>query len=430
MLLIEVIRRKKLISTPFAERLSPFEHLIVSNSNKVFRALFEDIMGLLPDTPATEILIKMAAPISVTHNIILLIYHIYKLRVHQLNKTKTNPNDTESPESIHTSSTKPKIPYIQKLSILAIFMMTLYTFYISIANLYGALNLYPISCNVIVYIASALFFGAHISNYFLFLERLFSVFSKSGYLKFKPLYVTISRVLLLSMLIFNTTLNLSLGHGQYDPFHDSCYFVYPTILNGVFVIQDLACSIIISVLFARRLLLLNLNAFYDDMITSQSSLRKISEKVENAPHFDILNKSTLLTCMALGTNELCLLLSGMLGFTSLWSSLNSMVNCWCIMLMFTCHDKMFEKLCGRCKGVVNTTCLNCYSCNWLCRIIVPEKEEVKDKDMDVKQVPDLTAMDRVNSGSKSVTTTGTGTSTDVHERNETVLDVVNGDDLR
>ena len=145
------------------------------------------------------------------------------------------------------------------------------------------------------------------------------------------------------------------------------------------MVQDLSLSIIISVLFTRRLLLLNLETFKNEMIYGPSSLKSMSEVVENMPHFIVLNKTTLLACITLGTNQFTILAAGIFRFSSMWSSLNTMVNCWCIMLMFSCHNNVFERICGGCKGMVNTECLNCYSCNWLCRIMVPDN--VSDTEM-------------------------------------------------
>ena len=53
---------------------------------------------------------------------------------------------------------------------------------------------------------------------------------------------------------------------------------------------------------------------------------------------------------------------------SLWLSINACINCWCVILMFKCHQTCYSRLCGRCRRIISIRCLYCYSCDCLCVI--------------------------------------------------------------
>ena len=79
----------------------------------------------------------------------------------------------------------------------------------------------------------------------------------------------------------------------------------------------------------------------------------------------IATKSTYLTCVALLSTPLCI---GLLVFihhhTTILLSIDSMINCWCIMLMINTSKKIYDKLCVRMEHrIITTKCILYYSCN-------------------------------------------------------------------
>ena len=69
----------------------------------------------------------------------------------------------------------------------------------------------------------------------------------------------------------------------------------------------------------------------------------------------ILGKSTLLTFIALASSEICLVLAGVLELEALWTSIDSVVNCWCVMLIFAIHKKIYAFGCEKLQNGYNNT---------------------------------------------------------------------------
>ena len=134
---------------------------------------------------------------------------------------------------------------------------------------------------------------------------------------------------------------------------------------------------------------------------SPSFSRARSNTIEQLNHenltWTILGKSTLLTFIALTTSEICLVLAGVLELEALWTSIDSMVNCWCVMLIFAIHRKIYRIGCERLQNkIITSQCISCCSCNCCCPIIPDiNEEEVKEKDgknaKDTQEDPDHTA---------------------------------------
>merc|ERR1711902_160910 len=113
---------------------------------------------------------------------------------------------------------------------------------------------------------------------------------------------------------------------------------------------------LISILFSRRLLFLNLYVKSNENVSKDDIL------------WGILVKSTMLTFIALITTETSLILMMVLGVSTIWISIDCMVNCWCIMLMFAVHKPLYFKMCGRLEPLISNKCLLCYSCHCCCKI--------------------------------------------------------------
>ena len=79
-------------------------------------------------------------------------------------------------------------------------------------------------------------------------------------------------------------------------------------------------------------------------------INTIHDAVINDSIWDLLSKSTILTFAALFTTEFSLILMGIFGWTIFWGGIDAMVNCWCIILMFTKHSDLY-KICSILKNV-------------------------------------------------------------------------------
>merc|ERR1712110_594607 len=86
-----------------------------------------------------------------------------------------------------------------------------------------------------------------------------------------------------------------------------CFSKYPPFVLGIVSLGDLIISLAISILLCRALL-----------ITKNECL--------------LLKKFVLLSVIAVVTTQLSLIVTVVLSFGTLWTSLDSVINAWCILL--------------------------------------------------------------------------------------------------
>ena len=160
----------------------------------------------------------------------------------------------------------------------------------------------------------------------------------------------------------------------FNQLHGSCSTNYPWWMGILYAIFDFTICSVIQILFARRLLMAHLSTLHisQDLDIDKRSSTVISfddnmnlSEEEQSEVVVILTKSTLLTFIAIITNQFALILSAFLQIPSLWLSLNACINCWCIILMFKCHNIWYSRLCGHCRRIISIRCLYCYSCDCL-----------------------------------------------------------------
>ena len=268
-----------------------------------------------------------------------------------------------------------------------------------------------IKCEYIIKIAAILFQNAHFTLYFLFFERLFSVFIESD-LQFNKHQIYFSRIML--FIFYSSFIVIMWIFGgstaKYNTIHESCSSDYPWWIAVIYAFFDTMICLNIQILFARRLLMAHLSTFKDKinneneqeidkresmMISFDDDLNNLTED-EQSDLVVILTKSTLLTFIAIITNQIALILSGFLNIPSLWLSVNSCINCWCIILMFKCHKNIFNKLCGKCnKKIISIQCLYCYSCDCFCTIhddqIIPNRKPRHILDVHSSSISNMSA---------------------------------------
>ena len=138
------------------------------------------------------------------HNTILLMYHIYHVIQHRRIKNRTSR--------------------LEILSIISMLFMVIF----NILTTRISSMLHPIiGCKLFNNIAGSEYLIAKITLYFLFLERLFSVFQNTHY-SFKRKSIWTSRILLALYLPSTVFLLFQTGHHLYNEEYNVCH------ANGIF----------------------------------------------------------------------------------------------------------------------------------------------------------------------------------------------------
>ena len=383
--------------------------------------------------PSVQLITTILEITASIHNMVLLFYHIYSVIQHRRVKNRTSR--------------------LEILSIISLFLMVIFNILTTrvSAILHQFMN---IDCTLLFNSAASEYLCSKISLYFLFLERLFSVFQNTHY-SFKPLSIWISRILLLFIYLpIMIYLLFATGHHWYDPKFGVCTTEWPLWVHAILSLGDFCIGLVISILFTRRLMMLGMSrkkksrshkhkcshsasksqsANSDNTIgkikrkwskrtmsaksikdikaikrhptqRSQSDLemdltqividsdgkvvdttdmnndeitRKCSTPIVNSIMndklaWDALNKFTLLAVLSILTTLTSLTLAAFFSVASLWISIDTMINSWCIVLMFGAHKKLYVSLCGSLqKLTISIKCLSCYSCHCCCCKIRP-----------------------------------------------------------
>ena len=125
----------------------------------------------------------------------------------------------------------------------------------------SSFSVYPhiISCKYIMDMLTTTFILWKGSIYFLFLERLFSVFENTSF-SFKKYKIKISRILLSLYGLFLISCSWIWGEGYYDEQNKVCLAAFPIWASALIAGGDLFIGILVSVLFTRNLLYLGLSS--------------------------------------------------------------------------------------------------------------------------------------------------------------------------
>eukprot|EP01084_Bolivina_argentea_P207948 354691_1 len=297
-------------------------------------------MALLDSpNPSLHLLRNIINVIAMIHNLVILTYHSYY-----------------SFECI----TKLKTKRLQHLSLFTIAILTLLSVYYAITPFIIATDTI---CGLLVLAGASLWVLTKITMYFFFLERLFLIFMDSTY-AFSSCKMIGSRIVLITYATFCLTILIIFMHGKVDPMTHTCLATSPMWVNAIGVIGDYLICTLMQVAVSRRLLLLIMN----------SKTQNKAINVSNDLIIRILTKSTILTFIALLSTELSLLLMGSIGLTTLWVSLDSMINCWCVFTMFAVHKKLYLNICGKLESIISYKCLLCCSCHCCYMVNITEVE--------------------------------------------------------
>ena len=290
---------------------------------------------------------NIAVSVASIHNLSILCYHCY-----------------------HLLSCKSQ--RIQLLSVSTIFMACILSIYATLIS-WPQYPLSFIKCKWVATIGILIYQTYKGMIYILFLERLFLVFQQSTY-KFSKSFIISSRAFIILFVSVCIVLIICITNGTIINETNACKADIPQWSTSIIIIADLIIMYLISTLFSRRLLLLScsLTSLQFNNFTKHNKNNNKHDKTYDAYYRNvkIAKKSTLLTLSAILTTILSLIVIGFLGQSSMCAAIDSMVNCWCIMLMFAIHNKLYNIICGKTELLIHSKCLSCYSCNCCCRITI------------------------------------------------------------
>ena len=331
-------------------------------------------------TQTIIIIRNLITTICAVHNSLLFGYHMYHTPACGRQKTKSR---------------------LQFLSISTLGFLCLYTIFSCTFLWYQIQS--PYACTWIVKAGTASYALSKVVVYLFIMERLFFIFQRTTY-GFNKTQKIMARTMASIYVITSLFICMVFADEQYHSELVDCTAVIPFWLLAYGGGADVIASLILSITFSRKLLVINLTMVENSMCNVvDSSVRSRTETMEsvytkNTMHnnsnmdrevsksksvtakrmksidnineqdstFKILKKSTLLTFIALLSTHISILISAFIGLSNPLSALDSVINGWCCMLMFARYHGIYITLCGKMEKCITVQCLSCYTCNYCC----------------------------------------------------------------
>ena len=164
------------------------------------------------------------------------------------------------------------------------------------------------------------------------------------------------------------------------------------IMAFIMIVGDLSVSLTISILFSRRLLLI--------------------ESSSNNSQHTLLKRCLILSVFSIIILLFHFLLTIILGLGKLWTVLDVTMNSWCILLSFTEYDKIYWKVFGKLHNCIGHKCLLCYTC--YCCSCYKIEDGISDSKSMRKRDIDQTMTN--STGSNAITIDSTNKSADNTEK--------------
>lgn len=234
----------------------------------------------------------------------------------------------------------------------------------------------PSLCKWIIFSSKLSFiYTKTVGLYYVYVEQLIHIFKGNvyGFKKWQILCMRGMVVLITIMWTLAALATAERGH-KFSPMNNRCIgLVFPgaTSLPLFFSIAvDFGFCTLITTVYCRRLLF-----FMVTLNTTRLLHHSPSLNAPNAPHqeadklyFKIMVKSTVLTFAASLSTQLSLVLSFALGMPTMWVALDSMVSCWCLILIFDLNENVYTFCCCICEKLICYHCIVCYSCHCCYRV--------------------------------------------------------------
>ena len=330
-------------------------------------------MLLDPEDSSVETIRVLIVGLAAAHNVIVWIFHLCY--------TSFSPGKNR----IHWLSI-----YALTLTVIASVVFTVAPWFTSSDSYKGTtslnlkMTLTDSSCQWIAMSIKLMFlFPKAIGLYFVYFERLFYIFRDSAY-AFKPIQKWSFRMLLIIPVSFSTILVYFNKEHTYvlDPDTNACSMALDR--NGVIfsIIGDTLFCNLLSFLYCRRLLIFRsrLTTRFLNNAAGAGGVHPGLPGAGNPPPaelvalnriFKVMMKSTVLQFVAMLSSQSLVILMMVMGVASLWAAIDSVVNCWCLVLMFDLYDDLFRLYpfcCGLCEKLMCYHCIVCYSCHCCCRV--------------------------------------------------------------
>eukprot|EP01084_Bolivina_argentea_P091384 164503_1 len=255
---------------------------------------------------------------SFIHNTILLVYHICSSR--------------HENQNIANRSVKKKSKMVNALSLITMCSFVLTRMFGTIFHTFNAFKMFRykngISCNTFIKINVIIWFFTKLFFYQLLLERIFLLYT------YKPLTVRILRIIAVFYIIVYNVVLLSVPSIRGVIKNDICFAVSENYYVGSFVANDFFISVFLTILFIRKL-----------QSPSQESIIHKS-----------INRFALLATIAIISSTVSLVLCALFDGYVIWISIDTILNQWCILLMYNTHQKLYTLLCFRMENCCFKIC--------------------------------------------------------------------------
>eukprot|EP01084_Bolivina_argentea_P313247 542438_1 len=312
------------------------------------------------------------------HNLGLLLFHIYVILC---SKQEISSN----------------VYRTQYLSVFSIIMMTVFPISVLCLYIIEMNHVGNLDCQLQIQIGIITYLCSKFALYILLLERLFIIFRNSQY-KLNKNLIWIIRLIIGSLFLVSMTLVMVNKISQIDA-KDVCLTTVPMLFKAVFIFIDLSVSMFVLILFSRKLLFLSLNMSNNLNKTKPATPRHPSGRSLNyslsfysakivTQNLDesllkVMRKTNLLGIIAILTTQFSLIISTFFP-GNLWTIIDSMANCWCILLMFQHYNKIFDCLCQCLLCFISDECLTICACYFghCCMNEIEENIQVEMVDSD------------------------------------------------
>jgi len=203
--------------------------------------------------------------------------------------------------------------------------------------------------------------------YFVYIERLFHIFRGKAHPFKNQQKWTLRAIIVGSTLMVTVVIFMSVDDGYiFDPDNNSCFPQIDLKGVGAMVSADLFICNMIATLYCRRLFFYNLRLTARFLSHSESDPESVGNE-----DFRVMAKMTVLAFVATMSTQVAILLVTVVGVLSMWAAMDSVINCWCLVLIFGIYDNMFgiyHFCCCCCQRLMCYRCILCYSCHWICPI--------------------------------------------------------------
>jgi len=206
-----------------------------------------------------------------------------------------------------------------------------------------------------------------IGLYYVYIERLFLIFKGNVYAFPKWQKYTLRSLLVLMSVSWTIVVCVGAPHGSTFLEESNTCLRHPSMaVNTTFVTIDFLMCATVTALYCRRLLIFiaRLETRFLNPRNNGPGPNPAHQEADKL-YFKIMVKSTVLTFVASLSTQISIVLLTLFGMPSLWVSIDSVINSWCLILIFDLYDDLFNlypRCCCLCERLMSYYCIVCCSC--------------------------------------------------------------------